>query len=280
MRSRVPIVSILARSRLRCCRSLAAGDSFGASGTDSAGFHADRAGDDIWSVAADCAACHTVPDSGQPFAGGRPIETPFGNITSRRTSRLTARPASAPGATSDFDSALRKGIRPNGARLYPAMPYTAYTKMSRDDVLAIRAYLKTVEPVRHPVVDQHAAVPVQHPRRDAGLGSALFHCRANISPIRNSRRNGTGARSWSQGPGIAPRAIRRKRFWAATREASICAARKFRAGSRRISPTMTRTGLGRWSAAGYRRLSEDRPQPRFGGDRPDGGGDDARRRRR
>ena len=31
-------------------------------------------------IAADCAACHTVPDTGKPFAGGRAIETPFGNI--------------------------------------------------------------------------------------------------------------------------------------------------------------------------------------------------------
>ena len=34
---------------------------------------------------------------------------------------------------------------------YPAMPYPYYTKMSREDVLAIRAYLKTLEPVRNPV---------------------------------------------------------------------------------------------------------------------------------
>jgi mono/diheme cytochrome c family protein len=42
-------------------------------------------------------------------------------------------------------------VRPDGSRLYPAMPFPAYTKMTRDDVLAIRAYLKTVEPVHQPV---------------------------------------------------------------------------------------------------------------------------------
>jgi len=46
---------------------------------------------------------------------------------------------------------VRKGVRPDGSRLYPAMPFPAYTRMSRDDVLAIRAYLKTVEPVHQPV---------------------------------------------------------------------------------------------------------------------------------
>jgi len=102
-------------------------------------------------VAADCAACHTVPGSGRPFAGGRAIETPFGNIV---TPNITPDRETGIGAWSDdaFDAALRRGLRPDGSRLYPAMPFNAYTKMSRSDVLAIRAYLNTLEPVRHAVV--------------------------------------------------------------------------------------------------------------------------------
>jgi mono/diheme cytochrome c family protein len=99
---------------------------------------------------ADCFACHTVPEAGKPFAGGRAIETSFGVITS---SNLTPDADTGIGTWSDeqFDNAVRKGIRPDGSRLYPAMPYPAYTKMTRDDVLAIRAYLATVEPVQQPV---------------------------------------------------------------------------------------------------------------------------------
>ena len=48
-----------------------------------------------------------------------------------------------------FDAALRMGLGRSGAHLYPAMPYNAYTKMSRDDVLAIRAYLNSLEPDRN-----------------------------------------------------------------------------------------------------------------------------------
>jgi mono/diheme cytochrome c family protein len=101
-------------------------------------------------TAADCAACHTIPENGKAFAGGRPIETPFGNIIS---ANITPDQATGIGAWTDtqFENAVRKGIRPNGTRLYPAMPYTAYTKMSHDDVEAIRAYLKTVAPVRNRV---------------------------------------------------------------------------------------------------------------------------------
>ena len=99
---------------------------------------------------ADCFACHTVLKVGKPFAGGRPIETPFGIITS---SNITPDNETGIGAWSDqqFDDAVRRGVRPDGSRLYPAMPYPAYTKMTRDDVLAIRAYLSTVEPVHQPV---------------------------------------------------------------------------------------------------------------------------------
>jgi mono/diheme cytochrome c family protein len=99
---------------------------------------------------ADCFACHTVPEVGKPFAGNRAIETPFGVITS---SNITPDADTGIGSWSDeqFDNAVRKGVRPDGSRLYPAMPYPAYTKMTRDDVLAIRAYLATVEPVHQPV---------------------------------------------------------------------------------------------------------------------------------
>jgi mono/diheme cytochrome c family protein len=102
-------------------------------------------------TAADCVACHTIQNGGKPFAGGRAIETPFGNITSPNIT-----PDAETGIESwtdeQFDNAVRSGVQPDGTRLYPAMPYTAYTKMSHDDVVAIRAYLNTVEPVRNPVV--------------------------------------------------------------------------------------------------------------------------------
>jgi mono/diheme cytochrome c family protein len=101
-------------------------------------------------ILSDCASCHTVPGSNRPFAGGRAIETPFGNIVAPN---ITPDPETGIGSWSDeaFDAAVRGGIRRNGSRLYPAMPYNAYTKMSRSDVLAIRAYLNTVTPVRNAV---------------------------------------------------------------------------------------------------------------------------------
>ena len=101
-------------------------------------------------VVGDCASCHTVPGSAAAYAGGRAIETPFGDLVAPN---ITPDRETGIGAWTDdeFDAAIRKGRRPNGSRLYPAMPYNAYTKMSRADVLALRAYLNTVPPVRNAV---------------------------------------------------------------------------------------------------------------------------------
>ena len=109
--------------------------------------------------AADCGSCHTVPGSAQPFAGGRPIETPFGvliapNITPDRDTGI--------GAWSDeeFDAAVRQGTRRDGKRLYPAMPYPYFTRMSRQDVKDIRAYLSTVAPAHHAVASNKLPFPL------------------------------------------------------------------------------------------------------------------------
>ena len=131
-------------------------------------------------VLSDCASCHTVPGSNQPFAGGRPIETPFGNILAPN---ITPDPETGIGSWSDdaFDAAIRKGLRRNGSRLYPAMPYTAYTKMSRDDVLAIRAYLNTVTPVRNAVVANALPFPFNI-RASMRVWNALYFKQGDYEP--------------------------------------------------------------------------------------------------
>jgi mono/diheme cytochrome c family protein len=97
--------------------------------------------------AADCASCHTA-DPLKPFAGGKRIETPFGAIYSPN---LTPDRDTGIGAWSDqeFYRALRYGEDPDGSRYYPAFPYPNFTKLIRDDILAIRAYLATLTPFRN-----------------------------------------------------------------------------------------------------------------------------------
>lgn len=91
-------------------------------------------------ISADCMACHTMPaGKGKPFAGGYSIESPLGaiyatNITPSKTAGIGAY------SEAEFARALRQGVRRDGARLYPAMPYTSYTQLSDADTSALYAY--------------------------------------------------------------------------------------------------------------------------------------------
>jgi mono/diheme cytochrome c family protein len=95
---------------------------------------------------ADCAACHTKP-GGTTLAGGLGLVTPLGtiyatNITPDRDTGIGNY------SLTDFVRALRLGVRRDGARLYPAMPYTAYAKISDEDLQDLFAYLqKDITPV-------------------------------------------------------------------------------------------------------------------------------------
>lgn len=93
-------------------------------------------------TAADCIACHTV-DQSKPFAGGVPIPTPFGKIIAPN---ITPDPETGIGNWTDeeFYQAMHEGVGRSGENLYPAFPYDSFTKLSRDDVLAIKAYLFTL----------------------------------------------------------------------------------------------------------------------------------------
>jgi len=110
-------------------------------------------------IVGDCAACHTLPGSGHDFAGGRSIETPFGQLIAPN---ITPDPQTGIGAWTDaeFVNALTQGRGRNGTRLYPAMPFTYYTKVTREDALAIRAYLNTVPAVYNPVNSNQLPFPL------------------------------------------------------------------------------------------------------------------------
>lgn len=95
---------------------------------------------------ADCVACHSTPDSA-PFAGGLEMATPLGSIYA---TNITPDPKTGIGSYSlaDFDRAVRHGVTPDGTRLYPAMPYPSYVKLSDEDVRALYAFfMDGVEPV-------------------------------------------------------------------------------------------------------------------------------------
>lgn len=107
--------------------------------------------------AAGCTTCHTAK-GGEPLAGGRALDTPFGTF---HTPNITPDPETGIGGWTDaeFVAALRHGTRPDGAAYYPAFPYTTYTRMREADALAIKAYLDSLPPVRNPVPDHALDFP-------------------------------------------------------------------------------------------------------------------------
>ena len=136
--------------------ALAAASLVGAKGLASDLFDRIEAGR-YQAVLADCAACHTAP-GGKPFAGGVPLETPFGKLV---PSNITPDPTTGIGSWSyaDFRGALKQGIGKDGERLYPAMPYPAYSSMKEQDIADLWAYFQKVEPVKNRVVSNQLPFP-------------------------------------------------------------------------------------------------------------------------
>ena len=125
----------------------------------------------LLAAAGDCVVCHTAPN-GVPNAGGRALQTPFGAIYS---TNLTPDPETGIGKWSftAFQRAMREGISRDGRHLYPAFPYTSFTKTTDDDLMALYAYLMSQPPVRAEVPENELAFPFNM-RPLVGLWNALY----------------------------------------------------------------------------------------------------------
>jgi len=164
-----------------------------------------------------CQGCHTG-EGGAPFAGGRPIGTPFGAVYS---TNITPDPETGIGRWSeaDFRRAIRDGVAPGGEQLYPAFPYDHFTRLTDADIADLYAFLRSRTPVRAPprpnkvgfpfnirpliaiwkaLYFRHAAVaadPAQSAEWNRGryLVVALGHCGACHTP-----HNSLGAEHWDR----------------------------------------------------------------------------------
>jgi mono/diheme cytochrome c family protein len=129
--------------------------------------------------AADCMACHTS-QGGKDFAGGLAIRLPFGALYS---TNITPDKETGIGNYSDQDflNAVHRGIRRDGARLYPAMPFTSYTYMTDADALAIKAYLFSLPAVRAVASVDTLMFPFNQ-RWATSVWSALFNANTRFEP--------------------------------------------------------------------------------------------------
>jgi mono/diheme cytochrome c family protein len=129
--------------------------------------------------AADCLVCHTAKD-GEDYAGGFAFVLPFGTLYS---TNITPDKATGIGNYTDaqFLAAVHRGVRRDGANLYPAMPYTSYTYMTDADALAIKAYLFSLAPIDSPNKANALAFPFNQ-RWAMGVWSALFNANERFKP--------------------------------------------------------------------------------------------------
>jgi mono/diheme cytochrome c family protein len=114
----------------------------------------------IFAIAGGC-ACHSVPQ-GTPHAGGRAFPIPFGTVYA---TNLTSDKETGIGSWSNKEilDAMTRGIRPNGERLLPVMPYEAYSGMAEEDLTAVIAYLRTLKPIRKETPPLKTWVPFYRP---------------------------------------------------------------------------------------------------------------------
>jgi mono/diheme cytochrome c family protein len=131
--------------------------------------------------AADCVVCHTAK-GGREYAGGFAFTLPFGTIYS---SNITADKETGIGDYSDADflNAVHRGIRRDGAPLYPAMSFASYTYMTDADALAIKAYLFSLPPVHAPPRANMLTFPFNQ-RWLVGVWAWFFNADARFRPNR------------------------------------------------------------------------------------------------
>lgn len=146
-------------------RSNVADDTVALADYKSTDLQAVRRGEYVMRLA-DCAACHKAN-----FAGGYKIDTPFGSLT---TSNITPDRQAGIGAMTErgFFNAVRQGIGSHGL-LYPAMPYTAYTRLSDKDMHDLWSYMATLAPVSQ-TIDENAGMKFPYNIRLAMAGWDLM----------------------------------------------------------------------------------------------------------
>ena len=140
--------------------------------------------------AGDCVSCHTAA-GGAAFAGGGRLDTPFGFLLAPNIT-----PDSETGigrwSATDFYRAMHDGVNKRGQDMFPAMPYTFFTKVTREDSDAIYAYLFSVKPVRNALVVNQLRFPFDQ-RWTMMVWNELFFRAGTFKP------NPAQSPSWNRG---------------------------------------------------------------------------------
>ena len=217
--------------------------------------------------AGNCVSCHTRP-GGIPFTGGLPFQTALGTIFS---TNITPDTETGIGqwSAADLRRAMHEGIARDGSRLFPAFPYTSFTKVSDVDVADIYAYLRTLRPVRYTPPGNGALFWMRWPlaawnklffnegrfvadprqsaewNRGAYLVEGLGHCSACHTP-RNAFLAEKSDAAYQGGVVLGDVAKDKQRLWSA------------------VNLTSQKHGLGSWSVADLARYFQTGVSSRAG----------------
>ena len=100
-----------------------------------------------------CASCHATPVEGKRaqgearlvLGGGMELHSPYGTF---HVPNISPHADGIGGwSTLEFVNAMQRGVAPDGRHYYPSFPYASYVKMRVEDVIDLKAYLDTLEPV-------------------------------------------------------------------------------------------------------------------------------------
>jgi hypothetical protein len=151
---------------------------------------------------AGCVLCHTAltptgPDMANAWGGGLEMTEKFGTW---KSPNISPDKASGIGGWTDEQIilAIREGVRPDGSRLYPIMPYLFYNAMSNDDAAALVAFMRTLSSVSRqvgrndlklpqiPAPKAVGATPAADPVKQGEYLSTLMHCALCHTPMSDS----------------------------------------------------------------------------------------------
>ena len=194
-------------------------------------------------AAGDCAGCHTTA-GGAPYAGGRPLETPFGTVLS---ANLTPDASGLKAWNADqFYRAMHEGVSANGDHLYPAFPYNYFTRMPRADTDALFAYLQSLAPVANSPDRNQLPFPFNI-RSLMSVWNLLYLDKTPITPDPSHTEQWNRGAYLVEGPGHCAACHTPKTFLGGPKKG-----RDFQGGAfgTWFAPDLTpngRTGLGGWT---------------------------------
>lgn len=113
----------------------------------------------VFGTAGGC-GCHTTPDGAGLNAGGAKFDLSFAGVV--YSPNITRDPETGIGKWTDAQviNAIRRGERPDGTKLFPIHPYKYLSNIADDEVEALVAYLRSVNPVKSPVPPRSLNIPV------------------------------------------------------------------------------------------------------------------------